>query len=74
MRPTVARIMAGGLRRQPGRQHHPHRLRSAVVACAILRKNDLKVTFLDFAKIGDAFALAQLVLASGSLLILQLLS
>ena len=44
---------------------------STVVACTILRKNNLKVSFLDFVKIGAVFAAAQLVLASGYLFILQ---
>jgi Na+/H+ antiporter NhaD/arsenite permease-like protein len=44
---------------------------STVVACTILKKNDLKIGFLEFVKIGGVFALAQLILASGYLLILQ---
>jgi Na+/H+ antiporter NhaD/arsenite permease-like protein len=44
---------------------------STVVACTILRKHDLKVTFFDFVKIGGVFAAAQLVLASGYLFVLQ---
>ncbi len=44
---------------------------STVVACTILKKNGLKIGFLEFVKIGGVFALAQLILASGYLLILQ---
>ncbi len=44
---------------------------STVVAVTIMKKNNLKITFLEFVKIGAAFALVQLVLASGYLLILQ---
>ncbi|MEE9296223.1 MAG: SLC13 family permease [Phycisphaerae bacterium] len=44
---------------------------STVVACTILKQHKLKVTFLGFVKIGGTFALAQLILASGYLLILQ---
>jgi len=43
---------------------------STVVAVTILKKNGLKVGFLDFVKIGVAFAAVQLVLASVYLLIL----
>ncbi len=46
---------------------------STVVACTILKKHDLNVSFLDFVKIGATFAAAQLVLASGYLLLLQML-
>ena len=42
-----------------------------VVACTILKKHGLKVGFLEFVKLGGVFALAQLVLASGYLLLLQ---
>lgn len=44
---------------------------STVVACTILKKHNLNVTFLDFVKIGGIFALAQLLLASAYLFILQ---
>ena len=44
---------------------------STVVACTILKKNKLKVTFFEFVKIGGVFAIAQLALASGYILILQ---
>jgi Na+/H+ antiporter NhaD/arsenite permease-like protein len=44
---------------------------STVVAVTIMKKNGLKVTFLEFVKVGVVFALVQLVLASGYLLILQ---
>ena len=44
---------------------------STVVACTILKKNGLKVSFLDFVKIGAVFAAAQLAIASAYLLILQ---
>ncbi|UCE61077.1 MAG: hypothetical protein JSU63_04870 [Phycisphaerales bacterium] len=44
---------------------------STVVACTILKKHGLKVSFLGFVKIGAVFAAAQLLLASGYLLILQ---
>lgn len=43
---------------------------STVVAVTILKKNDLKVGFLGFVKIGVVFAAVQLVLASVYLLIL----
>ena len=46
---------------------------STVVACTILKKNGLKIGFLEFVKIGGVFALAQLILASGYLLILQMI-
>ncbi len=42
-----------------------------VVACTILKKHNLKVSFLDFVKIGGMFALAQVLLASGYLFLLQ---
>ncbi len=44
---------------------------STVVAVTIMKKNKLKITFLEFVRIGAIFALVQLVLASGYLLILQ---
>ena len=44
---------------------------STVVACTIMKKHGLKVTFLGFVKVGAVFAVAQLALASGYLLILQ---
>ena len=44
---------------------------STVVAVTIMKKNGLKVTFLEFVKIGAVFAAVQLILASGYLLILQ---
>jgi Na+/H+ antiporter NhaD/arsenite permease-like protein len=44
---------------------------STVVALTIMKKHGLKITFLEFVKIGAVFALVQLVLASGYLLILQ---
>lgn len=44
---------------------------STIVAVTIMKKNGLKVTFMEFVKIGVVFALVQLVLASGYLLILQ---
>ncbi len=44
---------------------------STVVAITIMKKHGLKITFLEFVKIGAVFALVQLVLASGYLLILQ---
>ena len=44
---------------------------STVVACTILKKNELKVSFLGFVKFGVVFAAAQLALASGYLLILE---
>jgi Na+/H+ antiporter NhaD/arsenite permease-like protein len=44
---------------------------STVVACTIMKQNKLKVTFIEFVKIGGVFALTQLILASGYLWILQ---
>lgn len=44
---------------------------STVVACTILMKHNLKVSFLDFIKIGGVFALAQVLLASDYLFLLQ---
>lgn len=44
---------------------------STVVACTILKRHGLKVSFLDFVKIGAVFTAAQLALATGYLLILQ---
>ncbi|MFQ5807794.1 MAG: SLC13 family permease [Phycisphaerae bacterium] len=44
---------------------------STVVAVTIMRKNGVKITFMEFVKIGVFFALVQLALASGYLLILQ---
>jgi Na+/H+ antiporter NhaD/arsenite permease-like protein len=44
---------------------------STVVACTILKKHDMKVGFIEFVKIGGLFALVQLVIASGYILILQ---
>ncbi len=44
---------------------------STVVACTIMKQHKLKVTFLEFVKIGGVFAVVQLVLASGYLLVLQ---
>jgi Na+/H+ antiporter NhaD/arsenite permease-like protein len=44
---------------------------STVVACTILKKHGMKVPFMQFVKIGGVFALAQLILASGYLLILR---
>ncbi|MGD2109894.1 MAG: SLC13 family permease [Phycisphaerae bacterium] len=44
---------------------------STVVACTIMKKHKLGVSFLDFVKVGFVFAAAQLVLASGYLLVLQ---
>ena len=44
---------------------------STVVAYTILKKNNLKGSFLGFVKIGAAFAAAQLVLGNGYLFILQ---
>lgn len=44
---------------------------STVVACTILKKNDLKIGFMGFVKLGACFAAVQLILASGYLLILQ---
>ena len=43
---------------------------STVVACTILKKNGLEVSFLSFVKIGATFAAAQLILASGYLFVL----
>lgn len=44
---------------------------STVVAVTIMKKNNLKISFMEFVKIGAVFAFVQLVLASGYLLILQ---
>jgi len=44
---------------------------STVVAYTIMKRHHLKVSFLDFVKVGAVFAAAQLILASGYLLILQ---
>jgi len=44
---------------------------STVVACTILKKNDMEITFMEFVKIGGTFALAQLILASGYILLLE---
>jgi Na+/H+ antiporter NhaD/arsenite permease-like protein len=44
---------------------------STVVACTILKKHDLKVSFMGFVKVGACFAAAQLILASGYLFILE---
>ncbi len=44
---------------------------STVVAVTIMKRNNLKITFVEFVKVGVLFALVQLVLASGYLLILQ---
>jgi len=46
---------------------------STVVACTIMKKHDMKITFMEFVKIGGVFAFAQLVLASGYLWLLQYL-
>ena len=43
---------------------------STVVACTLLKKHQLKVSFLDFVKVGAIFAAVQLILASGYLLLL----
>lgn len=40
---------------------------STVVACTIMKKHKLKVSFLDFVRIGGVFALAQLIIATGYL-------
>ena len=44
---------------------------STVVAVTIMKKNGLKITFLQFVKLGAIFAAVQLILASGYLLILR---
>lgn len=44
---------------------------STVVAVTILKKNDLRITFLEFVRLGVVFAAAQLILASGYLFILK---
>jgi Na+/H+ antiporter NhaD/arsenite permease-like protein len=44
---------------------------STVVAVTIMKKNKLKITFLEFVKIGIVFAAVQLVLASGYLFVLE---
>lgn len=44
---------------------------STVVAVTIMKKNKLKVTFIEFVKIGIVFAAVQLVLASGYLFVLE---
>ncbi|MGB0716949.1 MAG: SLC13 family permease [Phycisphaerae bacterium] len=43
---------------------------STVVACTILKKHNLKISFIEFIKIGGVFAVAQLVLATGYLYLL----
>ena len=43
---------------------------STVVACTIMKKNDMPIAFMDFVKIGGAFALVQLTMATGYLLFL----
>lgn len=43
---------------------------STVVACTILKKNNLKVSFMGFVKVGAVFAFAQLALASLYLVVL----
>ncbi len=40
---------------------------STVVACTILKRHGLKLTFLEFVKIGGVFAFAQLLIATGYL-------
>ncbi|MFH1748703.1 MAG: SLC13 family permease [Planctomycetota bacterium] len=44
---------------------------STVVAVTIMKKNGIKITFMEFVKIGAIFTAAQLILASAYLLILQ---
>ena len=44
---------------------------STVVAVTIMKKHNMKISFMGFVKIGGIFALAQLVLASGYLWLLQ---
>jgi Na+/H+ antiporter NhaD/arsenite permease-like protein len=44
---------------------------STVVAVTIMKRNGLKITFMEFVKVGVVFAVVQLILASGYLLILQ---
>ena len=44
---------------------------STVVACTIMKKHNIKITFMGFVKIGGVFALAQLILASGYLWLIQ---
>ncbi|MGD8450208.1 MAG: SLC13 family permease [Phycisphaerae bacterium] len=44
---------------------------STVVAVTILKKNGLRITFLEFVRLGAIFAAAQLLLGSGYLLILR---
>jgi len=44
---------------------------STVVAVTIMKKNDVKITFIEFVKIGALFAAVQLVLASGYLFVLR---
>ena len=46
---------------------------STVVACTILKKNNLKVSFMGFVKVGAIFAVVQLLLASGYMLVLSAL-
>jgi len=46
---------------------------STVVACTIMKKHDMKITFMGFVKIGAVFAIAQLLLASAYLWVLQYL-
>ena len=45
---------------------------STVVACTIMKKNDMPIRFLDFVKVGGVFAVLQLVVASAYLWILEL--
>ncbi len=44
---------------------------STVVAVTIMKKNGMAISFLEFVKVGMAFAVTQLALASGYLLILR---
>ncbi len=44
---------------------------STVVAVTIMKKNDLKITFLGFVELGIVFTVVQLALASAYLFILQ---
>lgn len=44
---------------------------STVVACTIMKKNDMPIAFMDFVKVGSCFAVVQLLLATGYLLILD---
>lgn len=43
---------------------------STVVACTILKKHGLKVSFIEFVKIGGVFAAVQLIIASGYIVLL----